>query len=147
MRRSASLISQTSTTSTNTIEENLSSSVEDIADNIFAEASESFNNSNGDSYRNATHTDDEQLTEEERIIRDMDRDLPSHSSGERRRRISLETPQTSSAAAVVELNENSIETKKEDEVEKISIKLKFLNDEIKVDKQAYLNETVLSFKR
>lgn len=149
VRRSASLISQTSTTSTNTIEENLSSSVEDIADNIFAEASESFNNSNGDSYRNATHTDDEQLTEEERIIRDMDRDLPSHSSDDRRRRISLETPQTSSAAAaaVVELNENSIETKKEDEVEKISIKLKFLNDEIKVDKQAYLNETVLSFKR
>lgn len=161
MRRSASLISQASTASTNTIEENLlSSSVEDIADNIFAEASESFNNSNnGDnSYRNGTHTDDEQLTEEEQIIREMDRDLPSHSSDEsseslrRRRRISLEPPQTSSsssgAGAVVEIKDNSIETKKEHaEVEKISIKLKFLNDEIKVDKQAHLNETVLSFKR
>lgn len=87
----------------------------------------------------------------------MDRDLPSHSSYDsseslrRRRRISLEPPQTSSssgagAAAIVEIKD--IETKKElAEVEKISIKLKFLNDEIKVDKQAHLNETVLSFKR
>lgn len=90
----------------------------------------------------------------------MDRDLPSHSNVDsseslrRRRRISLEPPQTSSsssgagAAAIVEIKDTSIETKKElAEVEKISIKLKFLNDEIKVDKQAHLNETVLSFKR
>lgn len=80
----------------------------------------------------------------------MDQDLPSHShssdenseSLRRRRRISLEPPQTSSASV-----DNSIETKEDEVVEKISIKLKFLNDEIKVDKQAHLNETVLSFKR
>lgn len=84
----------------------------------------------------------------------MDRDLPSQSNATSRRaainlstRDTVENIQTATAPNenVNELSNN--ETKSQDGVEKISIKLKFLNDEIKIDNQAHLNETVLSFKR
>lgn len=138
-RRNASLISQASTTST--IEDNLSS-VEDIADNIFAEATQSYQQS---------RNEEEPVAEEERIIRDMDQDLPSHSSSHsdesnvirRRRPVSLDEERPRSTAET----EKSSETVVVGEGEKISIKLKFLNDEIKIDTNAFLHETISSFKR
>lgn len=95
------------------------------------------------------------MTDEERIIREMDRDLPSQAnSSVRRRALNLsstrdvvEDIQSSTAAPTENSEISSSETKSQDEEEKISIKLKFLNDEIKIDNHAHLNETVLSFKR
>lgn len=153
VRRSASLISQASTASTSTLEDNLTSSVEDIAENILLEASESFNSSTigSNSFRSSAADDDDQLlSDEERIIREMDRDLPSQSNNS-----SSSTRRLNLSAQVVESmqpNESNSsegpnnETKSQNE-EKISIKLKFLNDEIKIDKDAHLHETILSFKR
>jgi hypothetical protein len=78
----------------------------------------------------------------------MDRDLPSQSnnSSVRRRALNLSTRDgvEDVQSPTVASNENVVEITNE---EKISIKLKFLNDEIKIDNHAHLNETVLSFKR
>lgn len=89
----------------------------------------------------------------------MDRDFPSHSTSNdinnetlrrRRRHLLMDEPQPSTTATIA-MSENVSDLKEEEEVtadvEKISIKLKFLNDEIKIDNHAHLNETVLSFKR
>jgi hypothetical protein len=67
--------------------------------------------------------------QKEKILREMDRDLPSTSaeSSLRHRRVSSKPN---------ELNDE----------ERISIKLKYLNDEIKIV-SGYLNETVAEFKR
>lgn len=153
VRRSVSLISQESTaSSTSTVEENLTN-VEDIAENIFIEASESYNSRrSGNSFRNILDNDENLLSDEERIIREMDRDLPSQSNN--RRALNLSTRDTvedilpTATAPNEDVNElSNSETKSQDDLEKISIKLKFLNDEIKIDNHAHLNETILSFKR
>lgn len=126
VRRSSSVVSTVSSESTS--EENLTSSVENITDSIFVEASESFNQA---------RTEENVLTEEEQIIREMDRDLPtsSNQSNLRRRNVPV-TDSNSTAAAVGQQNEE----------DKISIKLKYLSDEIKtVD--CFLSETVGTFKR
>lgn len=115
-------MSNASTASTSTTEENLAeSSVENITEQILAEASESYRNNQSDS--------ENTLREEEQIIREMDRDLPSTSSGEnslRRRRAASE-----------------IVGKEED---KILIKLKYINDEIKTV-SGYITESIGNFKR
>ncbi len=158
MRRSASLLSQASSASNSTIEDNLTSSVEDIAQNIFDEASESYNSNNSNpSFRNILRENEHLMTEEERIIRDMDRDLPSNSNSRRRvLNLSLQPNVMSHSSSSSPLSEGentelssgaSAVRKPQNEVDKISIKLKFLNDEIKIDNQAYLSETLLSFKR
>lgn len=135
-----------STATGSTSEENLTSSVENITDSIFVEASESFNQSNMQDEVDEPRGSDSELTEEEQIIREMDRDMPSSSNSSndttvRRRNLSLAAePQPSASSSPV--GENS-QQKEED---KISIKLKYLNDEIKTV-NAYLNETIGSFKR
>ena len=129
VRRSSSVVSNISTVSASTtVSENLAeSSVENITDQILAEASENYNeNSSPES-----SPLDNDITEEEQLIREMDRDLPStsESSGSLRHRITS-----------VEL------TDEPNEEEKISIKLKYINDDIKIV-NGYLNETLASFKR
>lgn len=144
VRRSSSVVSNISTATGSTSEENLTNSVENITDSIFVEASQSYHASQQDESPDEPRTSDGELTEEEQIIREMDRDLPDNSSIEcnvRRRNLQQSSPDgqpsTSSAAS-----ENS-QQKEED---KISIKLKYLNDEIKTV-NAFLNETVGNFKR
>lgn len=90
---------------------------------------------------------DNELTEEEQLIREMDRDIEpssSNSSNEctvRRRNLSLAANETqpSASSSVGEISQQK-------EEDKISIKLKYLNDEIKTV-NAYLNETIGNFKR
>lgn len=133
----------------------MTSSVEDIAENIFAEASESFNGGNratNQIFRNVDD-DDQILTDEERIIREMDGDLPPpHNMTTRQRNLNLSSRENVEETSTPVASENmsaisSSDSKPPDDVEKISIKLKFLNDEIKIDNHAHLNETILSFKR
>lgn len=119
------------------------------------EASQAYINgdaTSNNSFRNILEDSDDQLTEEERIIREMDRDLPTHSnSGARRRALNLSTRdddiQPGSNEGTSEISSTNDKKSQDEEVEKISIKLKFLNDEIKIDNHAHLNESVLSFKR
>lgn len=89
---------------------------------------------------------DTELTEEEQIIREMDRDMPSSSNSSNdctvRRRNLTQAGNDSQPSSSSSLGENS-QQKEED---KISIKLKYLNDEIKTV-SAYLNETIGNFKR
>lgn len=138
VRRSSSVLSNISTATGSTSEENLTSSVENITDSIFVEASESFNQRN--SQDEETRTPDDELTEEEQIIREMDRDLPTspNESNLRRRNVPQPESQPSTSTATSESQQN--------EEDKISIKLKYLNDEIKIV-NAYLNESVGNFKR
>lgn len=131
-----------STATGSTTEENLTSSVENITDSIFVEASESYNQSNARDEVDSSRAANNELSEEEQIIRQMDQDLPVISSGssEVRRRF----PQASNEAEPsTSVEGESSEQKEED---KISIKLKYLNDEIKTV-NAYLNESLGSFKR
>jgi hypothetical protein len=146
VRRSSSIISNISTaTQGSTTEENLTSSVENITDSIFVEASESFNQSTSrDEPDEARASDDTELTEEEQMIREMDRDLPTNECSVRRRNVaqsSTDSSQPSTSAAAV-----ASESSQQKEEDKISIKLKYLNDEIKTV-NAYLNESVGNFKR
>ncbi|CRL03014.1 CLUMA_CG016524, isoform A, partial [Clunio marinus] len=131
-----------------TTEENLTNSVENMTDSIFVEASESFNNQNNvsqDETDGDLRISDTEITEEELIIREMDRDIPSSSSSRaaecrlRKRIVHESQPSTSSAS-------NSSDNNQQREEDKILIKLKYLNDEIKTV-NAYLNETIGSFKR
>lgn len=90
---------------------------------------------------------DSELTEEEQIIREMDRDMPSSSNSSndctvRRRNLSQAANESQPPSSSSTIGENS-QQKEED---KISIKLKYLNDEIKTV-NAYLNETIGNFKR
>lgn len=104
------------------------------------EASESFNQRSSQDEPDEPRTEDSELTEEEQIIREMDRDIPNEC---RRRNVaSASSDQQPSTSASSSVNENSL-CKEED---KISIKLKYLNDEIKTV-YAYLNETIGMFKR
>lgn len=115
--------------------------MENITDSIFVEASESFNQSTQRDEVDEPRTSDSELTEEEQIIHAMDRDLPASSSSLRRRNVqqsSVESQPSTSAAA-----EESSQHREED---KIAIKLKYLNDEIKTV-SGYLHETVGNFKR
>lgn len=136
VRRSSSVVSNTSTATGSTSEENLTNSVENITDSIFVEATESFNQSQDES--DEPRTSEGELTEEEQIIREMDRDLPTSTSDSyaRRRIVNNDVPSTSAASEASEHKEE----------EKISIKLKYLNDEIKTV-VAYLSESIGSFKR
>jgi hypothetical protein len=115
--------------SASTTEENLAeNSVDQITDQIISEASEN--------YRSNENSQQDFLTEEEQIIREMDRDLPTtsgESSSSMRRRI----------VAPSTLSEPLIEQKEED---KISIKLKYISDEIKTV-SGYMNESIGNFKR
>jgi len=142
VRRSSSVVSNVSTATGSTTEENLTSSVENITDSIFVEASESFNQSNARDEVDSSQVADNELSEQEQIIRQMDQDLPVTISGssEVRRRL----PQTSSEAEPSTSVEGECSQQKEED--KISIKLKYLNDEIKTV-NAYLNESLGSFKR
>lgn len=121
-------VSTSTVSASTTVSENLAeSSVENITDQILAEASENYNeNSSPES-----SPLDNDITEEEQLIREMDRDLPttSESAGSLRHRITS-----------VEL------TDEPNEEEKISIKLKYINDDIKIV-NGYLNESLASFKR
>jgi len=139
VRRSSSVVSNVSTATGSTTEENLTSSVENITDSIFVEASESYNQSNARDEPDSSRVADNELSEEEQIIRQMDQDLPV-SSGSVRRRITQTSSEAESSTPVE--GESSVQ-KEED---KISIKLKYLNDEIKTV-NAYLNESLGSFKR
>lgn len=139
VRRSSSVVSNVSTATGSTTEENLTSSVENITDSIFVEASESYNQSNARDEPDSSRVADNELSEEEQIIRQMDQDLPV-SSGSVRRRITQTSSEAESSTSVE--GESSVQ-KEED---KISIKLKYLNDEIKTV-NAYLNESLGSFKR
>lgn len=79
-------------------------------------------------------------TEEERIIREMDRDIsPASSDVTLRNRRTSSSPSTSTSP----IDEESVHIKDED---KISIKLKYLNDEIKTV-ECFLNESLGNFKR
>lgn len=136
VRRSSSVVSNVSTATGSTSEENLSvESVENITESIFAEASESYNQRSARD--GEARTPEGELTEEEQIIREMDRDLPTTSSESnlRHRRPTESQPSTSAASE-----------SQQNEEDKISIKLKYLNDEIKTV-SAYLNESVGNFKR
>lgn len=200
VRRSSSLLSNASTASNSTtIEENLTSSVEELAQNIFSEASESFNALNEiERGVAATENGDEEdetsdgRSDEERIISAMDHDIQpveSRDFGLRNRRrpsltqisSSTTTTTTTSANEVIsdrsdlqlseealpatmtttttattttttttsetltsEGNENIQMIKDADS--KISIKLKYLNDEIKTV-ECYLNESLGNFKK
>lgn len=140
-------MSNVSTTSTSEAEENLNDSVEQI----LAEATSSFRSREDDEGARSTNSDGE-LTEEELIIQEMDGDSPSTSSAGLRRRhnaaMTETDPEPSTSNSRAELNEsvtseNSQQLKEE---ERISIKLKYLNDEIKTV-SGYLNETIGNFKR
>ena len=126
VRRSSSVVSNVSTVSASTTEENLAeSSVENITDQILAEASENYNENSSPELL------DNDITEEEQLIREMDRDLPT----------------TSGAASSLRHRITSVElTDEQNEEEKISIKLKYINDDIKIV-NGYLNESLASFKR
>jgi hypothetical protein len=119
----------------------LTNSVENITDSIFVEASESYNQNNPrDEPDMSPRTSDSELTEEEQIIREMDRDLPSSEFTLRRRTVNQNftdsQPSTSSLA----------ECSQQKDEDKISIKLKYINDEIKTV-NAWKNETIGNFKR
>lgn len=134
-----------STATGSTTEENLTSSVENITDSIFVEASESFNQSITQDEVDPVRVPDSELTGEEQIIRQMDHDLPASSSRSNEsfvRRRTFAQPETEVESSSSAEAENS-QQKEED---KISIKLKYLNDEIKTV-NAYLNETIGNFKR
>lgn len=161
VRRSSSIISNASTISTSTIEENLTNSVEELAQNIFTEASESYNNNNNNIRsssnnsllgRRTTSDDDidgisdsDELSEEERIIREMDRDIqPSTNSSSSDMTLRRRTRDNEAGTSTIETsNDENVHIKDED---KISIKLKYLNDEIKTV-ECFLNESVGNFKR
>lgn len=143
--------------------------MEELTRDIFAEASSSFNNSTDDSVdQGIAATEQEQedeISEEERIIREMDRDLPTQPSRVVNTRVSRElqtsttfssvptpssssdlltsTPSSSSTTTSSDSNENIQMITTQD---KISIKLKYLNDEIKIV-ECYLNESLGNFKK
>lgn len=160
--RRNSVISNASTATSSTIEENITSSVDEITQNIFNDASESFNNNSSlNSLDEAagipTELEDEDLSEEERIIREMDRDLTSTSSSSdyavRRRRLiassARDTQQqgtSSTASSSIPASESNENLQIKDDENKISIKLKYLNDEIKIV-ECFLQETIGNFKK
>ena len=135
----------------------MTNSVEELAQNIFTEASESYNNnvnnnnSSNDSLLGGRRTDDdmsdEELSEEERIIREMDRDLTPQL---RNRRTSYQrslTRDNEAASTSTTISRTEALSNENAGVEdKISIKLKYLNDEIKTV-ECFLNESVGNFKR
>jgi hypothetical protein len=146
VRRSSSLVTNVSTTSTSEAEENLNESVSQI----LAEATSSLRSHDDDDGARSTNSDGE-LTEEELIIQEMDGESPSSSENANRLRrrhnatADLE-PSTSNSHSneTVTTSENSQQQLKEEE--RISIKLKYLNDEIKTV-SGYLSETIGNFKR
>jgi hypothetical protein len=122
----------------------LTNSVENITDSIFVEASESYNQSNPrDDPDISPRTSDSELTEEEQIIREMDRDIPSDPEYTLRRRI---VNQTSSESQPSTSSLHVSECSQQNDEDKISIKLKYLNDEIKTV-PAWRHETIGNFKR
>lgn len=146
VRRSSSVVSNVSTATASTTEENLTSSVENITDSIFVEASEAFNQNTARDEVDEPRSSDTELTEEEQIIREMDRDLSPAGSNEnectlRRRQTDGGQPEVQPSAST-----SSEANSQQNEEDKISIKLKYLNDEIKTV-SAYLTETVGTFKR
>lgn len=127
-------------TADSTSEENLTSSVENITDSIFVEASESYNQRNLQRHdEQQSSSNSPELTEEEQIIQEMDRDLPTSEECSLRRRNVASDSQPSTSASSVDLTQQS-------EEDRISIKLKYLNDEMKTV-SGYLNETIGNFKR
>lgn len=141
VRRSSSVLSNTSTATASTSEENLTNSVENITDSIFVEASESYIQNTSQDEPDEPLTSDSELTEEEQIIREMDRDLPDGDDRTLRRR----NVNQSSADSQPSTSTPAESSQQKDE-DRISIKLKYLNDEIKTV-SAWKNETVGNFKR
>lgn len=132
----------------------MSNSVEELAQNIFSEASETYNNNiannrnSNDSLLGGRRTDDEQsedeLSEQERIIREMDGDLTPQLRNRHQRSLTRDNEASTSTTRIIDASSNeSNATVVED---KISIKLKYLNDEIKTV-ECFLNESVGNFKR
>jgi hypothetical protein len=164
VRRSSSLLSNASTASNSTVEDNLTSSVEELAQNIFTEASESFNALNDIDQSSITEgaaTDDDDTSEQERIISAMDRGIepePADYGMRSRRRSShnqnsREMLQDSSSdlissvaasATTTLVSESDIQMIKDED--KIFIKLKYLNDQIKTV-ECWMNESVGNFKK
>lgn len=128
-------------TADSTSEENLTSSVENITDSIFVEASESYNERNLQRHDDELHSrsPEPELTEEEQIIREMDGDSPTSEECSLRRRNVAQDSQPSTSTSAADLTQQS-------EEDRISIKLKYLNDEMKTV-SGYLNETIGNFKR
>lgn len=146
-------------------EENLNDSVEQI----LAEATDSYRPPDDEDVPRSTNTDGE-LTEEEMIVYDMDgnHDVPTTSrrGAVLRRRFNASTSSSSADVEPSTSNENSIAnstiSRASDESintsttsqpqptlreeDRISIKLKYLNDEIKTV-SGYSSETIGNFKR
>lgn len=160
VRRSSSINSNASTISTSTIEENLENSVQEIAENILTEATSSYNFNNGNVSR--TTPEENGLTEQERIIQVMDRDIAPSSSNQlnafenalRNRRLMNETAPNDNLINNITENETILSPTSDDinqtsqikDEDKISIKLKYLNDEVKIV-ECFLNESVGNFKK
>jgi hypothetical protein len=95
-----------------------------------------------DGLPNNDDIDDENMPEEERIIREMDRDLTSsisRSSSLRR----LNRPNVNASSGTVNASESEQTNNKQD---KITIKLMYLNDDIK-SVECNLSESLGAFKK
>lgn len=148
MRRSTAIIA--ATPSVSAAEDNLNDSVEQI----LAEATDSYRPNDDDDTTRSTSTEEGELTEEEMIVYDMDagaHDVPTTSgAGIRRRRLDASTS-TSTEVSTAEPT-TTVATTSSDEIQshreedRISIKLKYLNDEIK-SVSGYTSETIGNFKR
>ncbi|KAG5679079.1 hypothetical protein PVAND_008674 [Polypedilum vanderplanki] len=153
VQRSSSILSNASTASNSTIEDNLTSSVEELAQNIFTEASESFNSLNNNNAEIASTNGDE-ISEQEQIINAMDSQLETEFGMRNRRsnQLSRETTSTdlitpvctTTTTTMVEAEDSNLESIKDED--KISIKLKYLNEEIK-NTWCLKNESLESFKK
>lgn len=164
VRRNTSIISNPSAVSASAAEENLNDSVEQI----LAEATDSYRPPEDDDTTRSTNTDGE-LTEEEMIVYDMDHDVPtSRRSAVLRRRLNASNTSSSFQVEPSTSNENlatnsTLSRASDDsnrtstsnitqqqptlrEEDRISIKLKYLNDEIKTV-SGYSSETIGNFKR
>lgn len=89
---------------------------------------------------------EDELSEEERIIREMDGDLTPQLRNRHQRSLTRDNEASTSTTRIIDASnrdESSNSTVVED---KISIKLKYLNDEIKTV-ECFLNESVGNFKR
>ena len=84
---------------------------------------------------------EDELSEEERIIREMDGELTPQLRNRHQRSMTRDNEASTSRTRISDAESNT--TVVED---KISIKLKYLNDEIKTV-ECFLNESVGNFKR
>lgn len=105
------------------------SSVENITDQIFAEASEAYNDNSNTAERN-------ELSEQQQIISLMDESDGTRSN----------EPSTSSSGASSLRHRPTPSSNEMNEEDRISIKLKYINDEVQTV-YINLNERVGNFKR